>query len=50
MFRLKIPTVHSMDDKSYPGLSFFLLDSSQGGLLGNAEPAAESAPLKKKKE
>ena len=49
VFGLKIPTVHSMHKNSYPGLSFFLLDSSQGGLLGNAEPAAEF-PLKEKEE
>lgn len=47
LFILKKPTVHSMNDKSYPGLSFFLLDSSQGGLLGNTDPAAEF-PLEKK--
>ena len=35
-----------MHCNSYPDLSFFLLDSNQGGLLGNTDPAAEF-PLKK---
>lgn len=32
---------------SYPDLSFFLLDSNQGGLLGNTVDPAAEFPLKK---
>lgn len=36
-----------MHYNSYPDLSFFLLDSNQGGLLGNTVDPAAEFPLKK---